>query len=106
MKRELVELKSTIDRRPEVQGDNKQWDYRILGWMANADLDELRSKFFHYRKSRSAAVFKSTSTPRLLRAALYFAASCVITACGTVNGLSNAKLSSPDDPRADAIIVY
>ncbi len=106
MKRELVKLESTIDKPPEVQGDNKQWDYQILGWMANADLDELRSKFFHYRKSRSAAVYRIyINTTPASRGALFRGILCDY-GVWDVNGLSNAKLSSPDDPRADAIIIY
>jgi type III HopA1-like effector protein len=106
MQRELTLLESAIQTPPEVQG--KKFDYKTRGWMAGAKTKELSDKFFHYRKVQGAE-----SVYRIYINAVPSARGKVfngiLNACGMwkVNGLHNAKLSSPDDGgRRDSIVIY
>jgi hypothetical protein len=104
MRKSLVELEVAIGKSPSLQIGNK-FRATKLGWMANADLDELKDKFFHYPKQGAARYRIYINTQPAARGSVFLA---ILRDHGLwkINGLSNAKLAGPDDPRADAIVIY
>ena len=105
MRRELVLLEAKINKAPEDQ--NKGFTERLLGWVATVDISALSDNFLHYRKQKAQSVHRiyinavPATRGKLFKGIL---ADCNLWG---VDGLHNAKISSPDDGgRVDTIVIY
>lgn len=107
MRRMLVLLENGTRMAPIVQSGDHM-DQKTLGWMAIAELSELRSKFFHYAPGNSVVAqyrIYINCKPEV-RGEVF---KSILLDCGlaAVRGVYSAKVSSPDDGgRVDTIVIY